>query len=63
MSKPHLGVPSEQEINEVIEAIKNSKFPVLLAGMRSSSQAETEAIRRLVQKQTYLLLKHSKVPA
>lgn len=47
---PHLGVPSEQEINEVIEAIKNSKFPVLLAGMRSSSQAETEAIRRLVQK-------------
>ena len=48
--KPHLGVPSEQEINEVIEAIKNSKFPVLLAGMRSSSQAETEAIRRLVQK-------------
>ena len=35
MSKPHLGVPSEQEINEVIEA-KNSKFPVLLAGMRSS---------------------------
>lgn len=60
--KPHLGVPSEQEINEVIEAIKNSKFPVLLAGMRSSSQAETEAIRRLVQKQTYLLLKHSKVP-
>ena len=48
--EPHLGVPSEQEINEVIEAIKNSKFPVLLAGMRSSSQAETEAIRRLVQK-------------
>ena len=34
----------------MIEAIKNSKFPVLLAGMRSSSQAETEAIRRLVQK-------------
>jgi hypothetical protein len=32
--KPNLGVPSEQDINDVIDAIKNAAFPVLLAGMR-----------------------------
>ncbi len=41
------GVPSEQDINDVIEAIKNASFPVLLAGMRSSSADETNAIRKL----------------
>ncbi|HDE3887088.1 TPA: acetolactate synthase AlsS [Staphylococcus aureus] len=46
--KPSLGVPSEQDINDVIEAIKNASFPVLLAGMRSSSAEETNAIRKLV---------------
>ncbi|NSL45778.1 acetolactate synthase AlsS [Staphylococcus aureus] len=47
--KPSLGVPSEQDINDVIEAIKNASFPVLLAGMRSSSAEETNAIRKLVE--------------
>ncbi|AJE65596.1 acetolactate synthase AlsS [Staphylococcus aureus] len=48
--KPNLGVPSEHDINDVIEAIKNASFPVLLAGMRSSSAEETNAIRKLVER-------------
>lgn len=48
--KPNLGVPSEQDINDVIEAIKNASFPVLLAGMRSSSADETNAIHKLVER-------------
>ncbi|HFG0407374.1 TPA: acetolactate synthase AlsS [Staphylococcus aureus] len=48
--KPSLGVPSEHDINDVIEAIKNASFPVLLAGMRSSSAEETNAIRKLVER-------------
>ncbi|HCY1014751.1 TPA: acetolactate synthase AlsS [Staphylococcus aureus] len=48
--KPNLGVPIEQDINDVIEAIKNASFPVLLAGMRSSSADETNAIRKLVER-------------
>ncbi|AKL92859.1 acetolactate synthase AlsS [Staphylococcus capitis] len=48
--QPQLGVPAEKDVQAVIDAIKNAKFPVLLAGMRSSSQAETEAIRQLVEK-------------
>lgn len=48
--KPSLGLPSEQDINDVIEAIKNASFPVLLAGMRSSSAEETNAIRKLVER-------------
>ncbi|HEH2964962.1 TPA: acetolactate synthase AlsS [Staphylococcus aureus] len=48
--KPSLGVPSEQDINDVIEAIKNASFPVLLAGMRSSSAEETNAISKLVER-------------
>ena len=50
MPKPTLGVPSLQDIKDVITKISNAKFPVLLAGMRSSSEAETEAIRHLVEK-------------
>ncbi len=37
-------------MNEVLQAIKDAKFPVLLAGMRSSSEKETEAIRKFVEK-------------
>lgn len=48
--KPSLGVPSEHDINDVIEAIKNASFPVLLAGMRNSSAEETNAIRKLVER-------------
>ena len=48
--KPHLGVPADEEVNEVLQAIKDAKFPVLLAGMRSSSEKETEAIRKFVEK-------------
>ncbi|HDE9241813.1 TPA: acetolactate synthase AlsS [Staphylococcus aureus] len=48
--KPSLGVPSEHDINDVIEAIKNASFPILLAGMRSSSAEETNAIRKLVER-------------
>ncbi|OFN42545.1 acetolactate synthase AlsS [Staphylococcus sp. HMSC069E10] len=48
--KPHLGVPTDEEVNEVLQAIKDAKFPVLLVGMRSSSEKETEAIRKFVEK-------------
>ena len=48
--KPHLGVPTDEEVNEVLQAIKDAKFPVLLAGMRSSSEKETEAIRKFIEK-------------
>ena len=48
--KPHLGVPTDEEVNEVLQAIEDAKFPVLLAGMRSSSEKETEAIRKFVEK-------------
>ena len=48
--KPHLGVPTDEEVNEVLQAIKDAKFPVLLSGMRSSSEKETEAIRKFVEK-------------
>lgn len=48
--KAHLGVPADEEVNEVLQAIKDAKFPVLLAGMRSSSEKETEAIRKFVEK-------------
>lgn len=48
--KTHLGVPTDEEVNEVLQAIKDAKFPVLLAGMRSSSEKETEAIRKFVEK-------------
>ena len=48
--KPHLGVPTDEEVNEVLQAIKDAKLPVLLAGMRSSSEKETEAIRKFVEK-------------
>lgn len=48
--KPHLGVPADEEVSEVLQAIKDAKFPVLLAGMRSSSEKETEAIRKFVEK-------------
>ena len=48
--QPQLGVPNLEDIQDVIKAIKHAKFPVLLVGMRSSSEKETEAIRQLVAK-------------
>lgn len=48
--QPQLGVPNLENIQDVIKAIKHAKFPVLLVGMRSSSEKETEAIRQLVAK-------------
>ena len=48
--EPLLGVPQKEAIDEVIQKIKDAKFPVLLAGMRSSSEAETQSIRHLVEK-------------
>lgn len=48
--QPQLGVPNSEDIQDVIKAIKHAKFPVLLVGMRSSSEKETEAIRQLVAK-------------
>ena len=58
--QPQLGVPNSEDIQDVIKAIKHAKFPVLLVGMRSSSEKVTEAIRKL--NQIYQLLKHSRVP-
>ncbi len=48
--KPKLGVPAEEDIKNIVEDLKSAQSPVLLVGMRSSSEAETHAIRQLVEK-------------
>ena len=47
--KPHLGVPTDEEVNEVLQAIKDAKFPVLLAGMRSSSEKKQKQFVNLLK--------------
>ena len=47
--KPHLGVPADEEVNEVLQAIKDAKFPVLLAGMRSSSEKKQKQFVNLLK--------------
>lgn len=54
LSKPRLGSASKEDIAYLVKRIKEAKLPVLLVGMRGSSEAETMAIRKLVA--------HAKLP-
>ncbi len=54
LSKPRLGSASKEDIAYLVKRIKEAKLPVLLIGMRGSSEAETMAIRKLVA--------HAKLP-
>lgn len=48
LSKPRLGSASKEDIAYLVNHIKEAKLPVLLVGMRGSSEAESTAIRNLV---------------
>lgn len=50
LEDPRLGVARVEEIAELSKRIEAAQLPVLLVGMRSSSQEVTEAIRELVKK-------------
>ncbi|EPI00736.1 acetolactate synthase [Enterococcus faecalis 13-SD-W-01] len=50
LSDPKLGSASASDIAYLTERIKEAQLPVLLVGMRGSSEEETAAIRRLVAK-------------
>ncbi|MDU6524861.1 MAG: thiamine pyrophosphate-binding protein, partial [Enterococcus sp.] len=50
LSAPILGAASTEDIQDLIQRIKEAKLPVLLVGMRASGENETRAIRKLVEK-------------
>ncbi|OTO52941.1 acetolactate synthase AlsS [Enterococcus faecium] len=50
LSDPKLGSASADDIRYLAERIRDAKLPVLLVGMRGSSEKETLAIRQLVEK-------------
>lgn len=50
LSDPKLGSASADDIRYLAERIREAKLPVLLLGMRGSSEKETLAIRQLVEK-------------
>ena len=50
LSDPKLGSASADDIHYLAERIREAKLPVLLVGMRGSSEKETLAIRQLVEK-------------
>ncbi|WP_165004607.1 MULTISPECIES: acetolactate synthase AlsS [unclassified Enterococcus] len=50
LSDPQLGSASADDIRYLAERIREAKLPVLLVGMRGSSEKETAAIRQLVEK-------------
>ncbi|HBK4985455.1 acetolactate synthase AlsS [Enterococcus faecium] len=50
LSDPKLGSTSADDIRYLAERIREAKLPVLLVGMRGSSEKETLAIRQLVGK-------------
>ena len=50
LSDPKLGSASADDIRYLAERIREAKLPILLVGMRGSSEKETLAIRQLVEK-------------
>ncbi|MEB7866822.1 acetolactate synthase AlsS [Enterococcus faecium] len=50
LSDPKLGSASADDIRYLAERIREAELPVLLVGMRGSSEKETLAIRQLVEK-------------
>ena len=49
LSAPKLGQANPEDIEDLVERIKEAKLPVLLLGMRAA-ESETEAIRHLIAK-------------
>ncbi len=47
---PKLGSADAEDIQALVDRIKEAKLPVLLLGMRASGVKETQAIRQLVAK-------------
>ncbi len=45
LSAPILGAAATEDIHDLIQRIKEAKLPVLLVGMRTSGEKETQAIR------------------
>ncbi|EAG2871466.1 acetolactate synthase AlsS, partial [Listeria monocytogenes] len=50
LSSPKLGSADAEDIQALVDRIKEAKLPVLLLGMRASGVKETQAIRQLVAK-------------
>ena len=50
LSSPKLGSADAEDIQALVDRIKEAKLPVLLLGMRASGVKETQAIRHLVAK-------------
>ncbi len=48
LSKPQLGIAPTHQIEAVVEKIKAAKLPVILLGMRASTNAVTKAVRELI---------------
>ncbi|MGN7196811.1 acetolactate synthase AlsS [Bacillus mycoides] len=48
LSKPQLGIAPTNEITYVVEKIKSAKLPVILLGMRASTNEVTKAVRELI---------------
>lgn len=50
LESPKLGMASEASIDEAVEALKNAKMPVILAGMRANRFSVVAAVRSLLRK-------------
>ena len=48
LSQPHLGIAPIHKIVAVVEQIKSAKLPVILLGMRASTNEVTKAVRKLI---------------
>ncbi|MDD0819193.1 acetolactate synthase AlsS [Bacillus sp. MB353a] len=48
LSKPQLGIAPTHDITYVVEKIKAAKLPVILLGMRASTNEVTKAVRELI---------------
>ena len=48
LSKPQLGIAPTHDITYVVEKIKGAKLPVILLGMRASTNEVTKAVRELI---------------
>jgi acetolactate synthase-1/2/3 large subunit len=50
LESPKLGTASEEAIDRAVEAIKNAKMPVILAGMRANRFSVVSSVRSLLRK-------------
>ncbi|TGA97206.1 acetolactate synthase AlsS [Sporolactobacillus shoreae] len=50
LESPKLGTASEAAVDEAVEALRNAKMPVILAGMRANRFSVVSAVRSLLRK-------------